>query len=201
MERLVREVRAALEEAGVELELLPGGEIAVDRLEVLDSDELRRFGLGGNPRYLLIEFPYVGWPLGLEERLFGLRAQDFVPVLAHPERNGEVQTDPARLEPLVRSGCLVQVTAASLDGRLGRASAACGLALIDGDLAQLIGSDAHLPHVRAIGLSAAARSVGSSHLAQWLTVDVPRAIVDDEPLPERPAKTSRRGLLGRLRRG
>jgi protein-tyrosine phosphatase len=201
MERLVREVRAALEEAGVELELLPGGEIALDRLEVLDSDELRRFGLGGNPRYLLIEFPYVGWPLGLEERLFGLRAQDFVPVLAHPERNGEVQTDPARLEPLVRSGCLVQVTAASLDGRLGRASAACGRALIDGDLAQLIGSDAHLPHVRAIGMSAAARSVGSSHLAQWLTVDVPRAIVDDEPLPERPAKTSRRGLLGRLRRG
>jgi protein-tyrosine phosphatase len=68
MERLVREVHDAIEEAGVELELLPGGEIALDRLAVLDSEELRRFGLGGNPRYLLIEFPYVGWPLGLEER-------------------------------------------------------------------------------------------------------------------------------------
>jgi hypothetical protein len=27
------------------------------------EDELRRFGLGGNPRYLLVEFPYYGWPL------------------------------------------------------------------------------------------------------------------------------------------
>jgi protein-tyrosine phosphatase len=201
MERLVREVRDAIEEAGVELELLPGGEIALDRLAVLDSDELRRFGLGGNPRYLLIEFPYVGWPLGLEERLFGLRAQGFVPVLAHPERNAEVQAGPERLDPLVRSGCLVQVTAASLDSRLGRASAACGRTLVDARLAQLIGSDAHMPDVRAIGMSAAARSVGSRELAQWLTVDVPRAIVDDQPLPDRPASTSRRGLLGRLRRG
>jgi protein-tyrosine phosphatase len=201
MERLVRQVRDAIDEAGVELELLPGGEIALDRLEVLDSDELRRFGLGGNRRYVLIEFPYVGWPRGLEERLIGLRAQGFVPVLAHPERNGEVQADPERLEPLVASGCLVQVTAASLDGRLGRASAGCGRALVDAGLAQLIGSDAHMPHVRAIGMSAAAHSVGSRELAHWLTVDVPRAIVDDETLPERPAGTSRRGLLGRLRRG
>jgi protein-tyrosine phosphatase len=201
MERLVRVVRNAIDDAGVELELLPGGEIALDRLELLSTEELRRFGLGGNPRYLLVEFPYVGWPLGVEEQLFGLRAQEFVPVIAHPERNREVQADPWRLEPLVRLGCLVQVTAASLDGRLGSSSAACGRALVDGGLAHLVASDAHLPAVRTVGMAAAARAVGSRELARWLTVDVPRAIVDDERLPERPASTSRRRLLGRLRRG
>jgi protein-tyrosine phosphatase len=198
MERLVRVVRDMIDDAGIELELLPGGEIALERLEVLSSEELRRFGLGGNPRYLLVEFPYTGWPLGVEEQLFALRAQEFVPVLAHPERNREVQADPARLEPIVRSGCLVQVTAASLDGRLGASSATCGRALVEGGLAHLVASDAHLPAVRAIGMAAAARAVGSPKLARWLTVDVPRAIVDDEPLPDRPETTSR-GLLRRLR--
>jgi len=200
MERLVRVVREAIERAGIALELLPGGEIALERLDVSDSDDLRRFGLGGNPRYLLVEFPYVGWPLGVEERLFALRAKGVVPVLAHPERNHEVQEDPERLGSLVHSGCLVQVTAASLDGRLGRSSAACGRALVDTGLAHMIASDAHHPSVRAIGMSAATRAVGSPELARWLTVDVPRAIVDDLPLPERPEQAARGGLLGRFRR-
>jgi protein-tyrosine phosphatase len=201
MERLVRAVREAIDAAGVELELLPGGEIALEQLDVLSSEELRRFGLGGNSKYLLVEFPYTGWPLGVEERLFGLQAQGFVPVLAHPERNREVQEDPERLGQFVRSGCLVQVTSASLDGRLGRSSATCGRALVDGGLAHMIASDAHLPDVRAIGMSAGARAVGGGDLARWLTVEVPRAIVDDLPLPERPEQRSLGGLLGRFRRG
>lgn len=199
MERLVHEVQSAIDDTGVELQLLRGGEIALDRLAMLESEELRRFGLGGNARYLLVEFPYVGWPLGLEERLLGLTAQGFVPVIGHPERNREVQSDPVRLEPLVDSGCLVQITAASLDGRLGRSSEACARTLLDSRLAHLLASDAHLPAVREIGMSAAARAVGDESLARWLTRDVPRAIVDDAPLPVRPSIAARRGLLARLR--
>ena len=85
--------------------------------------ELRRFGLGGNPRYLLVETPYYGWPLGLAGRLFSLRAPGITPVLAHPERNAEVQAHPDRLVQLVDVGVLVQVTCGSLDGRIGRAPA------------------------------------------------------------------------------
>jgi protein-tyrosine phosphatase len=200
MERLVREVQDAIDDAGIELKLVRGGEIALDRLAQLDSDELRRFGLGGNPRYVLIEFPYVGWPLGLQERLLSLTAQEFVPVIAHPERSREVQTDPARLEPLVREGCLVQVTAASLDGRLGRSSTECARVLIGARLAHLIGSDAHMPAIREIGLSAAANAIPDPALARWLTEGVPRAIVDGTTLPPRPVREQRPSLLARLRR-
>ena len=76
-----------------------------------------RFGLAGNPDYLLLEFPYHGWPLDLADRVFRLRAGGITPVLAHPERNQDVQAHPERLDPLVRSGALVQLTAASIDGR------------------------------------------------------------------------------------
>ena len=192
MERLVAEVRAAVAAEGIELEVLPGGELALDRLDLLPLDEARRFGLGGNDAVLLVEFPYAGWPLGLEDRLFRLRAAGVTPVLAHPERNVEVQARPARLAPLVAAGTLVQVTAASLEGRLGRSSRAAAHALLEAGLVHLLASDAHTPDVRRVGLSGAAAAVGDEALAAWLTEEVPAAIVAGERLPERPAARRRR---------
>lgn len=196
MERRVAELREALGAEGVPLEILPGGEVAIDRLDGLSPDDLRRFGLGGNPAYLLVEFPYVGWPLVLPDTIFRLRTQGFIPVLAHPERNPEVQGNPARLRPLVDQGALVQLTSASLDGRIGRSSRAAGLELVELRLAHLIASDAHHPGIRAVGIGAAAEAVGDGDLARWLTRDVPAAIVAGDDLPERP-ESVRRGWFRR----
>ena len=192
MEALVARTRAAIEEAAVPLRLLPGAEIALDRLPLLDDDELERLVLGGDGRALLLEFPYTGWPLGLDEVLFRLRARGFRPVLAHPERNAEVQARPERLEPLVQAGTLVQLTAASVDGRIGRSSHAAAFRLLELGLAHLVASDAHAPAVRQIGMSAAAAAIGDDGLASWLTYDVPRALLEDERLPARPERRRRR---------
>jgi protein-tyrosine phosphatase len=180
MEARLAEVGAAV---GNVVRLVPGGEIDLDELT---RHELMRFALAGNPRYLLVETPYVGWPLDLGERLFRLRAGGVTPVLAHPERNADVQQRPELLEPIVAGGTLVQLTAASVDGRLGRNAKNCAGTLVERELAHLIASDAHAPGVRAIGMSSAAEAVGDESLARWLTYDVPRAIVEDEQLPPRP---------------
>jgi protein-tyrosine phosphatase len=188
MQRGVAVLAAAA--AGI-VEVRPGGELA---LEMLDraSSELRPFGLGGNPRYLLVETPYHGWPLDLDERMFRLRVAGFTPVLAHPERNADVQAHPQLLDAHVANGGLVQLTAGSVDGRLGERSRACAEALLARQAAHLLASDAHEPHVRAAGLSAAAAALHDDELARWLTTDVPRALVDDLELPPRPARAGRR---------
>src|SRR4051794_2319774 len=136
MERLVADVRAL----GAPIEGLPGGELDLHYLETLDDETLRRFGLGGNPNLLLLEFPYAGWPLQLRELVFQLEMRGFATVLAHPERNPEVQEEPNRLRELVDAGVAVQLTAASLDGRLGRRTAAVARELLDTGLAHLIAS-------------------------------------------------------------
>lgn len=200
LEAGLEELRLALDRAGVELRLVAGGEIALDRLDRLGADERARFGLGGNPKALLLEFPYNGWPLGLAETVFQLRAAGTRPVLAHPERNDVVRRNPALLEPVVRAGALLQLTAASLDGRLGTTTRAAAFRLLDLQLAHLVSSDAHSPDVRSIGLRGAAEAVGSAPLARWLTELVPEAIVQGGTLPPRPAAAKRRGLLARLRR-
>jgi protein-tyrosine phosphatase len=186
METLVEELRQALAAAGVALELRTGGEIALDRLDQLSPEDLRRFGLGGNPDYLLVETPYYGWPLDLSLRVTNLRRLGIRAVIAHPERNPEVQMQPELLRPLVEQGALVQVTSASIDGRLGAKTRASARELIDAELAHCVASDAHSPQVRAIGMSSAAAAIREEGIARWLTFDMPGAIAAGRDLPMRP---------------
>jgi protein-tyrosine phosphatase len=199
MERGVAALRESLASHGMALTLLPGGELALDRLDILEADELRRFGLAGNESYLLVETPYNGWPLDVGERFFRLALAGITAVLAHPERNDAVQEDPGRLEPLVQAGALVQLTAASVDGRFGRRTARTAHVLLERGLAHLVASDAHAPSIRAVGISAAAEALGGGALARWLTVEVPRAIVDGTAVPGRPVAQHRRAWWSRGR--
>jgi protein-tyrosine phosphatase len=195
MEELVVRVQDAARADDITVEVLPGGELDLEYAESLDDDSLHRFGLGGNPNLLLLEFPYVGWPAGLPDLVFRLRVRGFVVVLAHPERNVTVQDRPERLRELVETGVFVQLTAASVDGRLGRRNAAGARALLDAELAHLIASDAHAPALRAIGMGAAAEAVGYAPLAWWLTHGVPEALLAGRALPPRPGRPK-----GRVRR-
>jgi protein-tyrosine phosphatase len=199
MEEGVTELRAALSGAGIALDVLSGGEVAIDQLALLSEEDLARFGLGGNPDYVLLETPYAGWPLALPEQVRALTARGVIPVLAHPERNPDVQHDPERLRPLVLMGVLCQVTAASLDGRIGKQARRTGMVLVETGLAHIVASDAHTPDVRGIGMAAAAASVGDEALARWLTHGVPAAIVGGTELPPRPEVAPRRRLFRRVR--
>ena len=199
MSEALAAVRAAVSLAGIEIDVRGGGEIALDRLERLDSEALARLGLGGNPQLVLLEYPYYGRPLALARDCARLRRDGIVPVVAHPERNETVQERPADLEGVVRAGAVIQLTAASVDGRLGRATAECARRLLEFELAHLIASDAHAPGVRRAGLSAAVEAVGGGELGHWLTSLVPAALLAGEELPPRPSG-SRRGsrLLSRI---
>jgi len=200
MEGALALMRAAVAEAGIAIEVRGGGEIALDRLPALDTGTRARFGLGGNPALLLLEAPYSIWLLDLPRTCAQLRRDGIVPVLAHPERNPYVQEEPTILEDVVRAGAVVQLTAASVDGRLGRPAASCARRLLELELAHCIASDAHGPSVREAGLSGAVAALGGGELGSWLALAVPAALLVGEELPPRPAGGRRRGLVERLRR-
>jgi protein-tyrosine phosphatase len=178
---------AELAALGHDVEVLPGAELDIRRAAELDDAELRRFGLGGNPRLLLLEMPYDGWPLDLPQLLLSLQARGFTLVLAHPERNQDVADDPERLRPLVERGVVMQVTAAAVDGRLGGRAQKSAHTLIERGLAHLLASDGHAASIRAIGMREATRTLHDDALGRWLTEDVPAALLAGEQLPARPA--------------
>ncbi len=94
-------VRAAVTQAGIDLDVRGGGEIALNRLNDLTSETLATFGLGGNPLLILLEYPYYGHAPTLIGQCEQLRVRGVVPVIAHPERNETLQAHPSDLEKLV----------------------------------------------------------------------------------------------------
>jgi protein-tyrosine phosphatase len=186
MEKGVAQLRADFHREGISLQVLHGGEIDLRLLWAIPPEELARLTIAQTGRYLLLEFPYRSWPLALDSSVSGLVRRGITPLLAHPERNPEVQERPARIEALVEAGALVQVTAASLDGRLGRAPERTARRLLELSLVHTLASDAHGPHIREGGLAAAAGAVGDDVLARYLTREAPAAIVAGEPVPPAP---------------
>ncbi len=195
MERALAVLRRAVADAGIAIEVRGGGEVALERLASLDAETRARFGLGSNPGLLLLETPYVSWPADFPRQCAHLQQEGVVPVIAHPERNAYVQDRPELLGDCVRAGAVVQLTAASLDGRLGRGPANCARRLIELELAHCVASDAHGPGGREAGLSSAVAALGGGELATWLTFDVPAALLEGKELPTRPGKErSRRAI-------
>jgi protein-tyrosine phosphatase len=195
MEAGVAELRGDFDLEGIPVQVLPGGEIDLEMLRTLAAETVRRFTLAQTGVYLLIEFPYSGWPLGLDREIFSLRAAGLTPLLAHPERNREVQAAPTRLEELVRLGASVQITAASVEGRMGKSSREASFRLLELGLVDVLASDLHTPAIREARLGAAVGVLKDAGLAWHLTEDAPRAIVAGEELPERPAYRRRKRRL------
>jgi protein-tyrosine phosphatase len=195
-------LRAALADAGIPLEVLPGGEIAIWRLIDLDDATLRALALGGGP-YLLVESPFSPVVGDFEPMVLDLHARGHRVLLAHPERCPAFQRNPGRLERLVEAGALVQVTAGSMSGGFGSTVRRFTASLLREGLAHVVASDAHDHVKRPPGLRAGfpvlERDVpGIGQQAEWLTQLVPRAVLDGSPVPPRPPLPRQTGLLRRL---
>jgi protein-tyrosine phosphatase len=188
MERALGLVQAAVAEAGITIEVRGGAEIALGRIARLDSGARARFGLGGNPALLLLGTPYSSWPTDLPRVCRRLREDGIVPLLAHPERNSHIQDEPTLLDDVVGAGGVVQMTAASIDGRLGHVTARCARRLLELELAHCIASDAH--DATKAGMAEAVDALGGGKLGAWLSEGVPAALLAGEELPARPARTT-----------
>jgi len=206
------ETRAAIAEAGVELEVVQGGEAGVMWAVNAGDDDLRAGSYGGRGTDLLVETPYGPLNDTFEQLLFTLPERGYRLLLAHPENNPTFQRTPERLHELVERGVLLQVTARSLI-RSERKKGPRPLAesLVRDGFAHVLASDAHSGHrlrppALGAGAAAAGELVGEKR-AKWLVEDAPAAILAGKPLPEPPPldaarrPSARRGLLARLRGG
>jgi protein-tyrosine phosphatase len=184
--QLVAQTNAALAEAGVDVTVLGGAEIAITRAADLPAQELAALTLGGGP-WLLVECPFTSVAIGLDELILELGEAGHGVVLAHPERSPAFQHDPQMLESLVRSGVLTSITAGSLVGRFGGTVSRFALGLMEAELVHNVASDAHDHEQRRPGMAEELRDAGLEAMTEWLTSGVPEAIIAGrDSLPPRP---------------
>jgi protein-tyrosine phosphatase len=184
--RLVEEVGARLAAEDVGLELKPGAEIAVTRLVEIEPSQLERLGLGGGP-WLLVEPPFTSVATGLDSILRDLLRRDHRVVLAHPERCPALRRDPRMLETLVAEGVITSITAGSLSGRFGGEVRRFAIALLEAELVHNVASDAHDHTGRPPSIRAELKGAGAEPLGEWLTEEVPAAVLAGEAIPPRPS--------------
>lgn len=179
--------RRLSEAASDHLEVLLGGEIAVNsesfhELGLLPAGDL--LPLAGS-RYLLLELDPRGLGPDPEDLVHELTVEGWLPILAHPERISWLARDLGYLRVLVDQGALVQLTAMSVTGDMGRLLHDVSDRMLDAGLVHFVASDCHDSRIRRPGLSKAYHHVAQTRgeeLARQLFVANPTALVQDRPL-------------------
>lgn len=184
---LARELQEQTREAlGDGFRVLLGGEVHADREILAEIERLPQatiLPLAGS-RYLLLELDNWGSPDSAVHLIHETVVAGWRPILAHPELIPWLDLD--LLAHLVSLGATAQVTAMSVTGDFGRRPMQDSHRMIEAGLAHFVASDAHDIRRRPPGLRRACLMIASrwgDETAQRLSVDNPRAVLADRPLP------------------
>lgn len=94
---------------------------------------------------VLVELPPQAMPARIDARIFDLRCQGLLPVIAHPERYQPVWHDADCLDVLFDAGACLLLDLCSLVGKYGRAPQRAAEALLEDGAYSAACSDAHKP--------------------------------------------------------
>ena len=180
----VAELQGNLDRRTIPLRLVAGIELPMrlDSAEKLQAGELIPLG-GRDGKYVLIEPPFDRIPALALTVLESILDLGMIPLIAHPERNAELQRSLVFLETCASRGMPLQITAGSILGKFGPAPQACAKAIaMRRDWISIISSDAHDPRDRTPGdmrlaVEMVAGWIGDEAAAMKMADDLPRSFL------------------------
>lgn len=181
----IAELQRCLDLEKIPLKLGRGSDFHVtyDNIQ-LAHKEPTRFSLNGGG-YLLIEIPDRALPPTLHEVFYQMQLDGLIPILTHPERNLTLQGDLKRLVGWLQSGVLIQVTAGSVLGHMGKTAQRISHELLSKRWVHFLATDAHNTTSRPPRMREAMDLVASKYgpdYAHLLCVSNPLAAFTDKPL-------------------
>lgn len=98
---------------------------------------------GNTKRNILFELPFSMFPFTAFDVIHKMVKMGYNVILAHPERNRGILSDPLLLDKLKKLGTKFQVTAGSVTGRFGRVIRNFSIDMLKEDYVDYLASDAH----------------------------------------------------------
>ncbi len=131
-----------LKERNINLSIYSGNEIYYSRnvLELLQDEKVCTLA---NSRYFLMELPFTGKVLGLNELIQNITHVGYIPIIAHPERYDFVNQNYKELYDIIEAGALLQVNLSSILGYYGNKPKATVKKLLKNNMVSIIGTDSH----------------------------------------------------------
>lgn len=179
-----------------ELDVRRGAEV---KLDVPDPDFTDpRLRLAGG-RFVLVEFPYFTVPPRSTRVIVAIRERGWIPVIAHPERYRDIESDTALVEEWRAVGAYLQVNGPSLTGRYGPAARSAATLLLERGWIDYLSSDYHARgETGIVEYRAMLAQIGADAQAELLMRTNPARLLNDEPPWPVPPLHARRGLWERI---
>jgi protein-tyrosine phosphatase len=135
-------LKNAVIEAGIDIQIEVAAEYYIDEhFYGLLKNKTPLLTLGGN--MVLVEFSMLSAPFDLQDMLFEMQLQNYLPVIAHPERYSYLNRKREVFDEFRNSGCLFQLNLLSLQGYYGNAVKELAEYLLKKDYYDFVGSDLH----------------------------------------------------------
>ncbi|MCD4651797.1 MAG: capsular biosynthesis protein [Candidatus Cloacimonetes bacterium] len=169
-------------ESGIEIKLHLGAEVFITQDALID---IVKYQLQINEtQYVLVETDLNNFPINFNEILYNLVRSGYRPILAHPERYGNIQRDWTLAEGLLYRNVYLQINAGSLLGQYGSIIKETAWKLVENGLVHFIGSDFHC-HSTDYNYREAVDAIAEqidSHMAKLLSETNPRKLLDNKPV-------------------
>lgn len=136
------ELRAHLKKQEIDVKVDTIAEYNVDEWLIHHIHEQKPL-LTFHGKHVLFETNFFAEPLVLNDFIFKISTQGYIPVLAHPERYMYLVNNVARIEDLLARGVLFQLNTTSLAGLYGPVVEKLAKFLVDRKFVHLLGSDCH----------------------------------------------------------
>lgn len=194
---LIEEIKSHIDS---EIRIHLGNEIYITE-DIINLIKENKASTLGSSNYVLFELPMNSNVLYLKEVIFRLIENDYIPIIAHPERYLYVQKDPNMLIELIEMGVLFQANYASIEGYYGKDAQKTVKLLLKNDMIHFLGTDVHRKNtiykMMTKILSRLEKLIGKEKLYE-LTTTNPKFVLENKKINIEKPKTIKINLLNKI---
>ncbi|MDP2715758.1 tyrosine-protein phosphatase [Rheinheimera sp.] len=174
----LQSLRASAASEGINVQLAAAAELRVEPqlIQLAERKALPLLGHYQGDKLLLLEFPHSHIPPGSDKLIKYLAKLGYRIMVAHPERNRELQQDPAKIIQLQRLDCLFQLTASSVLGAMGDMPLQVAKQYLADGVFSVVATDCHSLKRRPPLLAQAMAQISS-----WTSPEMAQQLVQDTP--------------------
>ena len=174
---------AVVKKSGIDVELFLAAEVMIgsEALDLVESGRMPWLGRWDNKKVFLLEFPAISIPFGSLKLVKRFIKMGVLPMIVHPERNAGINQNLKKLSPFLDEGCLVQITAKSLEGGFGSIPFKAAQEMVRRKWVTVIASDSHNVQFRPPKISEAVKVAGKIigiEKARQMVNSVPEKLLD-----------------------
>ncbi len=180
-------INKKLEEINYNLQVCVGSEIFITN-DIVNLLKEHKASSINETKYVLFETAFGLEPQNLKDVIYSLMSNNYIPIIAHPERYSYVQKNPNMLLELIDLGVLFQSNFGSIIGQYGKEAKKTVKLLLKNNFIHFLGTDAHRKNTIYTAIPQALESlkeiISEEELEELTTIN-PNLVLENKEINKR----------------